>query len=223
MMDQNFKNPQGHIVFDNDGTMIDSLSNFFELGMELFPRHLKREVTAQELKDAYVPDWHQLFVNLGIQNPSESFIQGVIDDLNELNKDYVPDLIPGTKEFIKELHSYQLNTYVWTGRDKASGLQVFKALGLMDYFKEMQFRDTSKAKPHPEGLEVMLPNIPKDKILLIGDSIVDVKGAMAFGIDCLIVDWFGHENHEELLEAGAAKIATNHEDALEFIKNKLKL
>ncbi len=64
----------------------------------------------------------------------------------------------------------------------------FKALGLMDYFKEMQFRDTSKAKPDPEGLKVMFPNTPKEKTLLIGDSIVDIKGVNAFGIDCLIID-----------------------------------
>lgn len=220
IIDQNFKNPRGHVVFDNDGTMIDSLTNFYELALDLFPKHLGRPVTSEELKEAYVPDWHQLFINLGIENPSEDFIQAVIDDLNEINKDYVPDLIPGTKEFITDLHSMKLNTYVWTGRDQESGLQVFKALGLMKYFKDMQFRDTSKAKPDPEGLAVMFPTTPKDKILLIGDSIVDIKGAKAFGIDCLIVDWFGHENHDELMAAGASKIVTTHEDALEFIKNK---
>ena len=86
----------------------------------------------------------------------------------------------------------------------------------------MQFRDTSKAKPDPEGLAVMFPDTPKEKILLIGDSVVDIKGAKAFGIDCLIVDWFGHENHEELMAAGAAKIVTTHEDALAFIKEKFQ-
>lgn len=90
----------------------------------------------------------------------------------------------------------------------------------MDYFKEMQFRDTSKAKPDPEGLKVMFPNTPKEKTLLIGDSIVDIKGVNAFGIDCLIIDWFSQETHEELMDAGAAKNVTTHEEALEFIHSK---
>lgn len=125
MINQDFKNPLGNVVFNNDGTMINSLSNFFEWGIKLIPKHLKREVTPEELKAAYVPDWVQIFVDLGIENPTEEFIQAVIDDLNEMNKDYVPDLIPGTKEFISTLHSLKLNTYVWTGRDQESGLQVF--------------------------------------------------------------------------------------------------
>lgn len=217
------ENAVAHIVFDNDGTMIDSLTNFFELAMVLFPKHLGREVDSEELKNAYVPDWHQLFINLGIEKPSESFIQAVIDDLNEANADYIPRIIPGTKDFIKELHTLNMATYVWTGRDQASGLKVFRDLGLIEFFTEMQFRDTSKAKPHPEGLEVMFPTTTKESILLIGDSIVDVKGANSFGIDCLIVDWFGHENHNELIVAGAASVVTTHKEAMKFIKRKFAL
>ena len=64
----------------------------------------------------------------------------------------------------------------------------------------------------------MLGDVAKDKILLIGDSSVDVAGANASGIKCLIVDWFGQENHDELRAAGAAHIATTHAGALGFIK-----
>ena len=80
---------RAHIVFDNDGTMIDSLSNFFDLAEAIIPKHLGRPVTLEEIKAAYIPDWHQLFVNLGEKNPSEELLRkAVIDDLNEVNKDY---------------------------------------------------------------------------------------------------------------------------------------
>ncbi|MCR9205440.1 MAG: HAD family hydrolase [Halobacteriovoraceae bacterium] len=213
------ENALAHIVFDNDGTMIDSLSNFFQIGIQILSTRLDREISPSELESAYVPDWIQLFKNLGVPNPEESFIQNVIDDFNVANKDYVPRIIPGTKQFIKDLHERNCGTYVWTGRDQESGMQVFKSLGLVESFIEMQFRDTSKAKPDPAGLEVMFPNTSKEKILLIGDSVVDILGANAFGIKCLIVDWFKNDNHEELLEAGASKVVTSHEDALKYIED----
>lgn len=208
---------RAHIVFDNDGTMIDSLSNFFELAGKILSNHLGVNISDEFLKASYVPDWRQLLINLGASNPSEDLIQAVIDDLNEENKDYLPPLIPGTKEFISELHSFEMATYVWTGRDKASGMKVFNGLGLTGYFLELQFRDTSKAKPDPQGLEEMLAGIAKNKILLIGDSLVDIAGAKAFGIECLIVDWFGHDNHDELMAAGAARVVTSHKDAMDYI------
>ena len=211
---------RAHIVFDNDGTMIDSISNFFTITEEILPRHMGRVVTPEEAKKAYVPDWIQFFKNLGVENPSEEFIQGIIDDLNEANKDFLPPMIPGTKEFIKEIQGLNMATYVWTGRDRASGIQVLDGLGLSELFVAMEFRDTSSPKPNPAGLEVMLPNIPKEKILLIGDSIVDIKGAQAFGIKCLIVDWFGGDNHRELIEAGAAAVVTTHEETMAFILNE---
>lgn len=215
----NKENAVAHIVFDNDGTMIDSLSNFFEIGIKILSNRLDREITPTELESAYVPDWIQLFKNLGVQDPAESFIQNVIDDFNMANKNYIPRIIPGTKQFIKNLHDRNLGTYVWTGRDKESGMQVFESLGLVESFIELQFRDTSKPKPDPAGLEVMFPHTPKDKILLIGDSVVDIQGAIAFGIKCLIVDWFGNDNHEDLIKAGASKVVTSHEEALKFIED----
>lgn len=208
---------RAHIVFDNDGTMIDSLSNFYDLVVEILSVHLERELSLDEVKEAYVPDWNQLLINLGVSEPSEELIQVIIDDLNDTNKDYIPPIIEGTKEFIEKLHRANMSTYVWTGRDEFSGMKVFDALGLTNLFSEMQFRDTSRAKPDPEGLEIMLGSIDKDKILLIGDSIVDIKGAKAFGISCLIVDWFDGDDHKELLEAGASAVVSTHEDALSFI------
>jgi phosphoglycolate phosphatase-like HAD superfamily hydrolase len=209
--------PRAHIVFDNDGTMIDSISNFFDLTQEILPKHMGRVISPEEAKEAYVPDWVQFFINLGIKEPSEVFIQGVIDDLNEANKDYVPPIISGTKDFIKSIQSHEMKTYVWTGRDEASGRKVLDALGLSELFVAMEFRDTSKAKPNPAALEIMIIRVDKEKILLIGDSEVDIKGAEAFGIKCLIVDWFNGDNHEQLLQAGAAAVVTTHEDALKFI------
>ncbi|MCF8059462.1 MAG: HAD-IA family hydrolase [Bacteriovoracaceae bacterium] len=212
---------RAHIVFDNDGTMINSLENFYDLIDQVLPIHMGRAVTKEEVMKAYVPDWHQLFINLGVEKPSESFIQGVIDDLNELNCDYIPPIVPGTIEFIKRLHDLEMATYVWTGRDQHSGMKVFNGLGLTPLFHDMQFRDTSKAKPHPEGLELMLGDIDKRKIVLIGDSEVDIKGAQAFGIPCVIVDWFGHCHHESLHAEGAEHIFNCHDKLLSWLIDHL--
>jgi HAD superfamily hydrolase (TIGR01509 family) len=212
---------RAHVVFDNDGTMINSLENFYDLIDQILSTHMGRTVSKEEVKKAYVPDWHQLLINLGIENPTNDFIQAIIDDLNEMNKDYLPPLVPGTIEFIKRLHDLKIATYVWTGRDQLSAMQIFDGLGLTTLFHDMQFRDTSIAKPHPEGLELMLGDMDKSKIILIGDSEVDIKGAKAFGIKCVIVDWFGHCHHESLHEEGAEEIFDCHDKLLAWLVDNL--
>jgi HAD superfamily hydrolase (TIGR01549 family) len=208
----------GHIVFDNDGTMVDSEGNFFEVLAAVLPKHLNREITQEEILKNNIPDWYQLMKNYGVENPTPEFIQAIIDDVNEYNKDYLPKLYEGTKELIASLHDLKIATYVWTGRDKISAMKIFDGLELTPLFFDMQFVDSCKPKPHPDGLEKMLGEVDKSKIALIGDSVVDLAGAKSFGIPCLIVDWHQSIDRDFFIQKGAHKIINKHEEILNWAK-----
>jgi len=214
-------NAKAHVIFDNDGTMVDSEKNFFVNLTKVLPKYLNREVSYEEVVEKNIPDWVQLLRNFGFEDPSKKLIQEIIDDIIHVNKGFIPEMFPGIKKLIKELHDLEVATYVWTGRDQNSGHALFKAHNIMHLFHDMQFMDTCQAKPHSDGLEKMLGDVDKDKIVLIGDSIVDIQGAKAFNIPCLIVDWHNKVDHSDFKKKGASHIVKRNEDIINWVQQNL--
>ncbi|MCK5883719.1 MAG: HAD-IA family hydrolase [Bacteriovoracaceae bacterium] len=215
------ENAKAHVVFDNDGTMIDSESNFYQVLTVVLPKYLGREITMEEILDAYIPDWIQLLSNLGLADSSRETLQAIINDVNYENRDFTPTLYPGIKELIEMLHSMEVATYVWTGRESESALKILESHKIKHLFHDMQFMDTTLPKPNPAGLEVMLGDMDKSKIVLIGDSIVDIKGAKNFEIPCLVVDWDNKSDHQQLLDEGAVLITKKTDDIIQWVKQNL--
>jgi phosphoglycolate phosphatase len=215
------ENAMAHVVFDNDGTMVDGEENFFTSMVKILPKYLNREVTYQEMVERNIPDWVQLLKNFGIENPSIELIQNMIDDLRDMNIGYVPVMFPEIKNIISKLHSLKIATYVWTGRDKESAIKLFDAHNITSLFHDMRFKDCALPKPHPSGLEEMLGDVEKSKIVLIGDSIVDINGAKAFNIPCLVVDWKKQANHNDLMNQGAAKVVQTKDELLTWVTENL--
>lgn len=213
-----------HVVFDCDGTLIDSMRPFYDILVEILPKHLGREVPMQEILEKFTPEWVGLLQNLGVPDPSTSLINSLIKETSVINlKSPVPSLYHGIKGCLGSLTKLGVACYVWTGRDRASGIRIFKAHDILKYFTEMQFSDTSTPKPHPEGLRQMLEEIPKNKIVLIGDSGVDIQGAKNFKIPCLAVDWNNTEDHSEFINFGAVQVATDPSEIVNWVKQKIEL
>ncbi len=215
------ENAKAHVVFDNDGTMVDSERNFHINLTKVLPTYLNREVSLEEVVKNNIPDWVQLLKNFGFKDPDKKLIQSIIDDVIEVNQGFIPELFSGIKELITDLHKKDVATYVWTGRDSQSGLKLLKAHKMTHLFHEMQFMDTSLPKPHPDGLNKMLGDVCKSKIVLIGDSIVDINGAKDFNIPCLIVDWHNKSDHQDFINQGATDVMKTNQDILNWVTKNL--
>lgn len=74
---------------------------------------------------------------------------------------------------------------------KAMWVHTFKALGIWKLFSAYSFSsDHGMVKPSPEPFEMVVNklDLPKEKCLVVGDSIRrDLGGAYAAGIDCVLV------------------------------------
>ena len=211
-----------HVVFDCDGTLVDSMRPFYDILVEILPSHLGREVTHEEVLEKFIPEWVGLLQNFGIEKPSKEMINKLIAETSSINlKSPVPSLFKGIKECLFELEQLGVASYIWTGRDRASAIRIFKAHNIAKYFTEMSFSDTDIPKPHPDGLERILQNIPKDKMVLIGDSGVDIRGAKNFSIPCIAVDWESNINHAQFLDFGAIKVVKTTKEIVDWVKNNL--
>jgi len=115
-------------------------------------------------------------------------------------------------EYIEVLHrlskKYKLAVVIDIWAPKALWLQLFEESGIRKIFSASSFSsDHGMVKPSPKPFELVVKElgINKERCLVVGDSIRrDLGGALAAGIDCVLVGGAKHADalgcYENLLE-----------------------
>jgi phosphoglycolate phosphatase len=98
-------------------------------------------------------------------------------------------LFDGIHEILIELKSLGFELYVWTSRPRKSTIESLKKHEIQHFFTELYCYDDGYSKPNPIGLEHLTSGIPKKSILHIGDSLTDLEGARAYGIEVVLACW----------------------------------
>jgi phosphoglycolate phosphatase-like HAD superfamily hydrolase len=128
-------------------------------------------------------------------------------------------LFEGMKDFLVELKSQGFVLAIWTARPRKSTLEITKRLDISQYFDEFYCFDDGLSKPHPQGLSKLCDGIDKNKILHIGDSLSDIDGAHAFGIEVVAACW-GDLNLLDKFQPLANYTARNLDECRMIIKGK---
>jgi phosphoglycolate phosphatase-like HAD superfamily hydrolase len=98
-------------------------------------------------------------------------------------------LFAGMKEMLFDLKKQNFTLYIWTARPRSSVLSIINRLEIAAFFDGIYCSDDGPSKPHPFGLEILTDGISKNSILHIGDSMTDIDGAKAFGIEVIAACW----------------------------------
>ena len=139
--------------------------------------------------------------------------------VNTETRDYF--VFPEIKEFLIELKSLGFELYIWTARPRRSTLEIIKSLGIATYFSDLYCYDDGVPKPHPMGLSQLTPDIDKMKILHIGDSLSDIEGAKAYGIEVVLACW-NNPNQVKTMSRLADYTTDKIADVRAIIKEKFK-
>ncbi|WP_164848393.1 HAD family hydrolase [Halobacteriovorax sp. HLS] len=213
----------GHIVFDCDGTLISSMEGIFK-GIQLFMTdHLQREVSREEVVANYHADMRVFADNFGMKFDSQDQANAVLNKfITFLNRpEYKYDLFNGVKELILKLSELGYRLYVWTGRDRASTLRILKELDVAKYFFDFRCMDDTIPKPHPMGLEQLVGEYDRSKIIMIGDSVTDIQGAKKFGCRSIGALWCTYSYEDDLKEMEADFLVRSPLDCLEIIEKNI--
>jgi HAD superfamily hydrolase (TIGR01549 family) len=211
--------PPRAIVFDLDGTLIDSLSLV-----------LRAIAHALEPFGRRPPD--EIFAKLG--GPPERFLLTLLDDAR-----HVPVALERMETFHREnghlirpfenvaqyldgLRGRGVQLAVWTGRDRESGTWLLRELALQPYFDTVVFGDDLPThKPDPEGLREIMRRlgVRPDETLFVGDADVDVLGGAACGVDTVLIH-HAREIEAQVRAKSWQNVATPRE-ALELVLRSL--
>lgn len=211
------------IIFDFDGTLCDTRKNIiiaFRATMDRLDLKMRDEETCGAtigltLRDGFksmYPDFDDAKIDYCVDTYREIFA--------ERRKELMPDLFPGVKETLAELHKRGYRMTIATSRLTDSLMLFMRHHGIDHYFEYAVGSDSVKHhKPHPEpALKTLAAlNIEPSEVIMVGDMPVDIAMAHNAGIRAIGVD-YGNASHEELETAGADWIVDDIRKLLEIIK-----
>lgn len=207
------------IIFDFDGTLVDSFSNRIEPHKkvaELITEFLKKRgikanyhnilekvIRTEEEGEKRVTRsrdewWKQIFKELNINNVPEDFVTKLTNVYWETLRD-TTTIYQGAPELLAELKQKGYKLGLLSDTDFAPGWKEkrFKSSGLAKFFDTyvVAGETTPEPKPSPQPfLEVIKRlNLKPEQVIHVGDNQdTDIKGATAAGIDSLWIDWQGN-------------------------------
>jgi phosphoglycolate phosphatase len=211
------------IIFDLDGTLIDSLADLAESANRMLTRHGY---------PVHVPAAYRRFIGDGVhklieqalpkaQRSPELIAQHVAEyqaNYQELWHDKtVP--YPGIVDLLAKLRSAGLKVGVISNKPHhftALCCDHFFAPGAFDHV--LGQRDDVPRKPNPAGAKEMAQSfdLPVSACAYVGDSGIDMTFAKNSGLTAIGVRW-GFRSESELLECGAQHLVSTSDDLLSLI------
>ena len=182
------------VVFDLDGTLLDSLS-------------LVLRAITHALEPFGGRPTMDIFAHLG--GPPERFLVPLLGNVKDLplalermeryHRENAHQIQPynGVHGLLDQLRVHGIQIALWTGRDRVSTDWLLKSHRLEGYFNTIVCGDDLPShKPDPAGLcEIMARlGVKPGETLFVGDADVDVLGGVSCGVDTLLIR---HNRHIE--------------------------
>lgn len=168
------------VLFDFDGTLIDSFAAHRAAYLETFAR-FGLEISGERLAQVWSPNWFQVYQTLGL--PEQLWEEADAFWL-EAVEGHESDLFPGVPEMLAILaKAYTLAIVTAGERFRVEADLARTAIG--PHFRTIVTGDdVTRKKPDPQGLEIALAElgVSPDQALYVGDTEVDWRMAQAAGM-----------------------------------------
>jgi phosphoglycolate phosphatase len=214
------------IIFDLDGTLIDSEAIILGAQYETFARcgrvHPGREaglgVIGLTLDIA-------LMRVAGLSEPDDVLTQTYRDVFNgmrqraETDPSLAEPLFPGVAELLTTLSQRpQTLLGIATGKSRRGADYIVERYGWGNLFATTQTADDAISKPHPEMIlrAMAQTGATPERTLMVGDSTFDMEMAVAAGVTPVAVSW-GFQPVAALRAAGARHVIEHCDQLLPLL------
>ncbi len=207
------------VVFDLDGTLLDSLSLVLRAIAHAIEPFAPRPTT-------------EIFSHLG--GPPERFIPVLVEDarhvpaaierLERYHLEYGHQIEPfqGAIPMLARLRDGGVRAAIWTGRDRASTEPLLASHGFRGFFSTVICGDDLPThKPDPQGLRAIMArlDVGSAETVFAGDADVDVFGGAACGVDTVLIRHARTLSDE--VRARAGRIVESPQDAYRLVLERV--
>ncbi|HKM39856.1 MAG TPA: pyrophosphatase PpaX [bacterium] len=181
------------VLFDLDGTLIDSNELIIESFKHTFKLHLGRNIPETEIARTFGrPLVEVLHEYAGGDGNKAGDMLATYQKHNESQHDTAVGLFPGVKETLARLKLAGCTLAAVTGKRRRLALRGLRLCGLDEYMAVVvtpEDTEWHKPKPDPVLKALTLLQQPAQNTLMVGDSPSDLASARAAGTYTAAVSW----------------------------------
>ena len=212
------------VVFDCDGTLVDSQHNIIAAMTEAWRRH-GLAVPTPDLIRRQVGLTLEVAVERMLGSGDPVFISAVADTYRAIvhdlraREDLAEPMFDGMRELIEALVAPEIFLGVATGKNLVGLEHTLQSLGLRERFHTLQTADRCRSKPDPEMVIRAMAETANDprSTVVIGDTSFDMEMARAAGATPIGVAW-GYHPADELHAAGAAAVLRHPSELIDRLQ-----
>ena len=179
-----------NILFDLDGTLLDTNELIIQSFQHTYQRHLSKQVDREEIIKSF-GEILKVTLDREFGEASGEAIE-TYRNFQVGNFEKFIAIHSGVKEGVKELHRKGYKLGVVTSRLNDSAIRGLEYFGLMDYFDSIiGADDTDLHKPDPTPAFMALEELggKPEETLFVGDSPFDILCGKNAGIASVVVGW----------------------------------
>jgi phosphoglycolate phosphatase len=210
------------VIFDVDGTLIDSQNYICEAQRRAFIAHGIEPPTRERMLSIVGLSLVRAFETLAPGAPAESLAESYKAAWTDMRgrPEYDDPLFPGARELVETLaRRDDVLLGVATGKSRKGVRNLFDKTGWAPLFTTVQTADDHPSKPAPDMVLAALAEtgVPAHAAVVIGDSTFDMEMACSAGVRALGVSW-GYHAPDALTAAGAHAILPDFAAVLHAIE-----
>jgi pyrophosphatase PpaX len=179
------------VIFDMDGTLTDTNQLIFDSFNYIAMKYKAKTYSPAEIVAMFGPPEEGALLDVVGEEKIDQAMREYLIFYRRHHKD-LARLHPGIRDLLRFLQKRKVHCALFTGKGIHTTTITMQSFALMPYFEYVVTgNDVVNHKPDPEGIEKILDHfsLRKDEVLMVGDSIGDVKAAREAGVKVAIVLW----------------------------------
>ena len=205
------------VLFDFDGTLINTNDLCFDSYRYAFRRVLNREIEMPEILNLF---GRPLDISLGDYGDAQEALCREYRKFNETNHNKLVKRFDGAEEGVRMIYEQGFKTAIVTSKRVHMCREGLKWLGIEDCIDVLVTpEDTSKHKPDPAPILLACERlgVKPSRALMVGDSIFDMAAGKAAGTGLCAVK-YSVTPHEKLEEMGLDYFVESLVELAELLK-----
>jgi len=208
-----------HIVWDWNGTLLDDTWLCIEVLNELLSKRGRDRITEAVYRQNFGFPVIHFYEFLGFDFESDSFERVSREFIDTYESRWLAEcaLHLDTNDTLSQLSRQGFSHSVLSAAEQRALETGIQHYGLHNHFSRLIGADNIYANGKIERGQEWIQNlaVPKEKVVLVGDTLHDHEVAEAMGIDCILLA-HGHHSAERLSQTGAP-IAKTHRQLIELL------
>lgn len=208
------------VLFDLDGTLIDSIELIIDSYLHAFTVHRLPPLSREVLIAGIGTPLRTVFRDMGGTPEEIELWIGTYREYNLTHHDQRVRPFPGAVEMVRQAHAAGCRLGLVTSKNRAGAERGLRLVGLEGVMQVVIGADqVERPKPHPEPVERALEALGAQpgEAVFIGDSTHDIHSGRAAGVTTIGVTW-GPFTHEQLLPASPHHVCGTPADVLALLE-----